>query len=189
MAFCVLCVALVASSISSAAPSYKSYPQLDEISSWLAMRPTSIHCLTKKEAKSDYNIVERGADAYVDGTYDSKGRWHPGDFAVFNYGLCEQLVKPTSVPFFSWAVLVITHESGHLRDATWSESEAKTQCWAIRHVRFVVARMGYDSGIQNLVLSFALKYHKAMSPVYLLDSCRLPKVNPIVLSPFPWIQI
>lgn len=166
-----------------AAPSASPFAQnttIDATASWLAMRPVSIHCLTQEESDEDPTI-SRGGAAYVIGDTDSNG-WHPGDYSVFMYGLCEPLIalqagdlSSYSASDLAWSILVLTHESGHLRGWRWSGSEARTECWAIRHVRYVAQRLGVtDPALLRLIVGYALSYHNAMGYDYQLASCKLP---------------
>lgn len=149
------------------------------MASWLAQRPVQVHCLTQKETDNDEIIVFWGADAYVLGMKDDKGVWRPFDWTVFRHGLCEILLKleagqAADVPTeeLAWAILVITHESGHLRGWGWSANEAKTQCWAMRHFRYVAQRFGVVDTAP--LVAAALELHSRMPLNYQLSSCKLP---------------
>lgn len=179
----VLTAAAVTAALAAApAHAWRSYAPIDAAASWLAMRDVSVRCLTPEETANDPLIVFYGAVAYVDGWVELDGRWHPGDNAVFKHGICETLLallawdaRPYTVSDLAWALLVLAHESGHLRGHEWSGSEALTECWAIRHVGYVAAWFGVsDPAARRLIVALAVAHHRSLPIEYQLDSCKLP---------------
>lgn len=160
---------------------FAQYHSINSTASWLALRKVSVHCLTPEEARSDYAMVIWGADAYVEGAVDYYGRWHPKDFTVFNYGICETLIALSegkagqySLSQLALALMVLTHESGHLRGHRWSESEAETQRWALRHVVYTAKRFGIGEPAARLILYHAIKLHNQLSDDYKHPNCAHP---------------
>jgi hypothetical protein len=177
----VVAVALLALWLASSASAYWTSPELDSAASWLAQRRVEVRCLTEAESADDF-VIASGASAYVDGWFDRRGRWHPVNHTVFGYGVCETLIAllageadEFTVSDLAWALLVLTHESGHLRGHRWSADEAKTECWAIRHVGYVAARFGLDDSARRLIVAYALEHHRALPDVYHLPGCKLPE--------------
>lgn len=179
----VLVAGLVLFLSATAASAYNSSPWLNDIASDLADRQVFVRCLTAEESQADENIYFWGASGYVEGITDpATGRWTPKRYTVFAYGICEALwgigtgdLRGFTVDDVAWAILVIVHESGHLRGASWSGSEALTQCWAMRNFRRTTALLGItDPEIQTLLLWFALQIHKKMPAEYRIPSCHLP---------------
>lgn len=159
-----------------------------EVASWLAMRPVYVRCANNWEAQRDPYILN-GAAAYVRGEFSEHGRWIPGDHAVVAPPHCDEFMAIAraqsdgyEIDDLAFAVLVLTHESGHLRGwrrATLdSESEASTERWALRHVYAVARRIGLSHAAAAVVLWYAAEIHKQMSPSYLADDCRKPYVTP-----------
>jgi hypothetical protein len=74
------------------------------------------------------------------------------------------------------AVLVLVHESYHVRHWTWRNSEARVECQAIRHFRAGVRVLGGSRELADRLLPFALLWHAqiASTPDYTLDSCLVP---------------
>ena len=177
-----LVVCLLALLLTPSASGWWSSPVVDETTSWLAMRKVSVHCLTAEESALDITIV-LGASAYIEGWFDHRG-WHPGKYAVYGVGLCETLdalaagdVSGLTVEDVAWAVLVLTHEAGHLRGHRWSGDEAKTECWAIRHVGYVAYRLGIvDPAARRLIVGYALRWHARLPAPYKRRGCVLPSV-------------
>lgn len=154
-----------------------TYPELDAVASWLAMRPVEVRCLTQEESDADANIVIWGAAAYVN-VIDGR----PADYTVFSYGLCEKLLSVLSnswkyrytLSSLGWAVLVIAHESGHLRGHEWWLSESLTNCWALRHVRYTALRFGASEDLALGIRSWAAWWYLRQPPEYQLEGCKLP---------------
>jgi len=178
--FLLLAVILMSLVSATSASPYAQNTTIDATASWLAMRPVSVRCLTQQESDEDPAIA-MGAAAYVLGD-DYPDGWHPWDYSVFMHGVCEPLVALAagdlsgySVGDVAWSILVLTHESGHLRGVRWSASEARTECWAIRHVRYVARRFGVtDPFFLKMIVGVSLAYHNSMDKSYRLASCKLP---------------
>lgn len=178
----IVALILLALSLSARAQASWSDKRIDGIASWLAGRPVSVNCLTLEESKSDFTI-RMGAAAYVDGWFDAKNRWHPYDAAVFDHGICERLrdvldgdASRWSGRSLAWAVLVLTHESGHLMDRRWSRDEAKTECWAVQHVQAVGRRLGITA--LPLLQYLVNEQHRMLREQYQLPGCVIPGATP-----------
>jgi hypothetical protein len=159
-----------------AANAFATYPVIDETSSWIAMRPVSAHCLTKAETAADFNMAVWGASAYVNVTDDGS----PEDYAVYEYGLCEQLLalhngQRVNTADLAWSILALTHESYHLRGAPGWMNEGRANCNAIRHVRYVALHLGADQSHSYSLLSAALVWFHRQPAAYRLPGCNLPR--------------
>ncbi len=177
-----LCVAfIVVLTLAAGATGYQSYRDINQVASWLAQREVRVLCLTDKESRKDPRITW-GAEAYVPGNRDPRGNWSPGSITVFRYGHCENILALQSgnaevrpVEDIVTSVLILTHESGHLRGHRWSRDEAKVECWAIRHVGAVFARLGVtDPTARQFLVGEAVLIHKQLDPSYQLEGCVLP---------------
>ena len=158
-----------------------SPPLLNETVSWLAQRPVTVRCLSPTEAAEDYHLSVLGWLAYVDGRYVND-RFIPGNVATLTPKVCWPLLaigrRYSSVYTTSevaLALLVLTHESGHLRGRGWSE--AQTQCWAIRHVGYVARRLGVSASELPAVLAAALEWDARLPDSYRLPGCVRPRVD------------
>lgn len=164
------------------AQSFASYKVVNDLATWIAGRDVEVHCLTPQEAANDPAILF-GATAYVDGLEDHKGVWHPGDYTVFNTGICEILVDLATEASFdtiedqAWAVLVITHESGHLKGHWWAGYENLTETWALRHVRYTAWRLGVDEPHATDILREAIRHHNSLPEEYRAPGCSRPSMN------------
>ena len=168
--------------LTSPAVAFYDTPGLNGIASKLAGRKVTIHCLTPQESAAD-PIILWGASAYVEGISDPvTGRWVPFNYAVFAYGQCETLTAIAAGDLSGrdfdsavWAVMVITHESGHLKGKSWSYDEAKTQCWALRHMKSTLWQLGVrDPAVVSFYTAWALDIQKEMPPEYQPAQCRYP---------------
>lgn len=161
----------------AAATGYSTHPSLDEVAGWLAQRPAEVRCLTPAETLTDPVISFWGASAYVEIVDD-----RPSQHTVFGHGLCEKLLAlhdgswqgRYSLSGVAWAVLALTHESGHLRGWAWWKSEAKVNCWALRHVRYTAERLGASPDLAWAMRSWAFYWYRKQPPEYRLAGCRVP---------------
>ena len=164
----LLCAAFVAL-LFFASPVYAwtQSSRADEATAWLAQREAYVHCSTVEETEND--AVLQVALAYVE-----KGK----NYTVYRYGICETIDHPENYlpPEVALAVLVMTHESGHLRD--WSWSEGRTERWALRH--FVVATqitLQYTEFQARSLLRYAVAEHNALPEDYRPPGCSAPWVD------------
>lgn len=171
---------VVAMVMASQAVAYYETPGINGIASKLAGRKVTIHCLTKREAKLDL-MISLGASAYVNGWTDPvTGRWRPDNYAVFDYGICQKLTRLASGKPLDghnaydlvWAIIVITHESGHLKGAPFSHSESFTQCWTFQHLRATMRMLGRPKAEHDLLYGLAWDLQQAMPPPYQFTDCK-----------------
>ncbi len=152
-----------------------------EVASWLAMRPVYAKCLNRWEAARDFTIVFQDAAAYVE---------YGTDFMVVAPPICEWFAALARGELYdygvsdvqaAWSVLVLTHESGHLRD--WNKAtlnsmdEASTERWAMRHVYAVFSRLGLTHDRSIALLSIVAEIHRSMPDEYRAGDCRWPRVE------------
>jgi len=159
-----ICIAALASN----ATSYNRYQQLDDVASWLAGRPVTVRCFTAYESSKDPTISFWGASAYVEIEVDpeTKQPIRPKDFTVVAHPICDDIWASSGVPTkdFAWAVLVIVHESGHLRGAQfplWYD-EGLVNCWALRR-SVAVAQLKFGLLPENVPLFRKLVYKEFLS--------------------------
>lgn len=168
----VLCVALVD------AKAYATYPVLDETASWIAQRPVEVRCQTKYESENDPTIFFWGAEAYVNVAPEGG----PEYYTVFRHGLCEQLLALHDGSWLgrykardvAWAVLVIAHESKHMRGGDVWTDEAITNCWAIRHVRYTALHLLAPFGLSVQLRDHAIMWFHRQPAPYNPSWCKLP---------------
>lgn len=181
-ALVLLCLGFL---LAAPAYGYARYQVINQTATWLANgRQVHIRCLTVEEAAEDYYIAIVGAAAYVEGYLNQRGEWKPRRYAVFDHGLCEPLLAlaagDTSLyddEDVAWSVLVLAHESGHLRGHAWSGDEALTERFALRHYRYTAMRLGASADRASDLLRHAVRIHRGMSEAYLAPGCRIPSVN------------
>lgn len=177
---------LVGAVVASPAVAFYEEPGINGVASKLAGRSVEVRCFTEEETLAD-QVLAWGASGYVEGLYDASGRWWPSTYAVLAYGVCETIfdvvawdLRGRTLDDASWAILVLVHESGHLKAAKWSGNESKTQCWALQHYKATMQMLGIrDLGVQRAFYWQALEIQKLMPAQYQLSpSCKLPKLRP-----------
>jgi hypothetical protein len=143
---------------------------LDQAASWIANHPVTVRCMGHDEPNSPYSA---GAWAYVN-DYDTQTIY--ADVQVCE-GALAIAHHDSSVPAWQRAlgVLVITHESYHLRlNVDDRFNEGHTECRAIRHVAYMIRRLG-GSPDELMPYALALHYHLIVdAPRYNDSGCKVP---------------
>ncbi len=145
-------------------------PKLARTASVFAMEPVTVTCSEKGE---DW-ILDTQAWGYV---YLAVPEVHMSRY------LCEAAENVTSdaygLSLRAIAVLVLTHESYHLRKQ-WSAraDEAKVECAAVRHFRVAAQMLGASPELATQLRAYALAFHwrlAARHPEYNLKNCVVPR--------------
>ena len=104
------------------------------------------------------------------------------DYSVIDPTLCAGVlaVSDPTVPAWQRAtgVLVLVHESYHLRHWKWRRSEGKVECRAIRHFTGAAQLLGASPELANDLLPSALAAHEWMVrqyPNYRDPGCKPPE--------------
>lgn len=169
-------VALAALLLAPAASGWWSQPTLDGTASWLAQRDVSVRCLTQREAER-LNV----AGGWTPGHAVGRGWWF-APRTMLSPGYCEAVLSLLD-PESAWArgtqaaaLMVLVHESGHMRNARWSASEAGTQRWALQRFRSAALRLGLEPALASELLVHAVAFHLALPASYRASDCRRPRV-------------
>lgn len=170
----LLVAVLVALFLAAPAAAWVDNPVLDETASWLAGRPVTVHCLTRAEEAADGIMAQ--AYGYVMFTVAG-----PDDYMTVGHDVCGPLlrwlkdrVRNVREGKLALAIMVLTHEAGHLRGMF---NEARTQCWAVRHVRYVAEHLGFNDKEARWLRDLALRFdaaHNRQFPEYDLPGCARP---------------
>lgn len=159
----------------ASAGSWTTPNKLNEVASWLAQRPVTVRCLTKWESDRDFIISGLGAAAYVDFAPDGG----PEDYTVVAWPWCDVLIHPKAYgpKRFAIAVLIITHESGHLRGATFPtwDDEASVNCWAARRAGAVAElHFGLPPQARPWFDALIWRIYSGQPPEYRFSACKRP---------------
>ena len=170
--------------VASPALGFSRHASIDAVASWLAGRTVYVRCLTPRESRDDPIINAWGASAYVEGDRDRLNRWRPFDYTVFAHGHCGPLrsllrrdLLDYSMQDYAWAVLVLVHESGHLKGHRWSSDEALTQTWALRHFVYAAMRLNVSEEEARELLRLAVAIHLDQPSEYRAPECSKPWVD------------
>jgi hypothetical protein len=151
-------------------------PLLERVAAAFALRPVDVRCPTMQEWVSDpiwgNDPNAQRAWGYTDMV---------NDFSVIQPLLCAGALSVTDVMLPAWqratGVLVLVHESYHLRHWKGRRSEAKVECQAIRHFELGAELLGASPTLANDLLPYGLAAHDRMVrlyPNYRDPSCKLP---------------
>lgn len=150
--FAVLAAFFACLALPAGVLAYAEYPYLNSVASWLSGKSVEVRCLNERESKLDLTIGFWGASAYVEA--DNLG--HPKRYTVFAWPLCKQLRDFRAGlrgldEDTAWAIFVLVHESGHMRDAGWLpwRDEGIINVWALKRTYAVaVLRFGLIDTIE-----------------------------------------
>jgi hypothetical protein len=171
-----LVVALGVFAAASPAAAFDRPPLIERVAAVFAQRPVDVRCPSVQEWVSDpiwgNDPTTQRAWGYTDML---------DDFSVIQPALCAgaQAVADATVPAWQRAtgVLVLVHESYHLRHWKWRRSEAKVECQAIRHFVEGAELLGASPALANDLLPYGLAAHNRMVrlyPNYREPRCKLP---------------
>lgn len=142
------------------------YAELARVASIFAQQPVTVTCQTPAEDPELYT-----AWGYV---FLAIPEIHLSPY------LCDAAVdKTASAGVRSLAILVLVHESYHLRKQ-WADrgDEAKVECKAIRHFRVGAMLLGETPEQATVLRAFAIAFHwrlAAKIPEYNLEHCKVPR--------------
>jgi hypothetical protein len=160
----LVCVLLLSA---SSAFSYTESMPLASVASTFAQRPVAVRCY---EPLEDDSPSGEGAWGYV---IQPLG-W--ASFLALDERLCEGAlnVNNSALPIWERAlgVLVLTHESYHLRRWGAAGNEAKVECRAIRHWRVSAKMLGASDAAIDEIWPFALASHYHLTEFMLADGTR-----------------
>jgi hypothetical protein len=150
------------------------------LASTIAKRPVTVRCPTPDEEKADTEL-QGGTWGYV---------WFPDfttpvDYMIVRSQICVDALSLANgvIPADEWgaalAVLVITHESWHLRLIKGNRNEKVTECRAIKSFERAVILLTNSAQLARNLLGEALAiHHWWLGAAYHLKSCKLPVPTP-----------
>jgi hypothetical protein len=172
-----IAIAVVAAAFSvQPAVGYDRPPLVERVASTLALRPVDVRCPTMQEWVSDpiWGTAPNPQRAW--GYTDMVN-----DFSVIHPLLCAGAAAVTDTTIPAWqratGVLVLVHESYHLRHWRGRYSEATVECQAIHHFRHGAELLGASPELANDLLPYGLAAHDRMVrlyPNYRNRACKLP---------------
>jgi len=136
------------------AGSYYKHNKLNEVASWIAMRPVEVFCYLDDEDEAPWTY---GSWGYVDKPLGKQS------YEALDFRLCEGAQNINDTNILKWqralGVLALTHESYHLRRWGGAGDEAKVECKAIRHWRYTAQKFGATNEIIEDLWPLALALH------------------------------
>jgi hypothetical protein len=164
----VVAVAFVALALAGAASGYDLPARLNEVAKVYSLGVGEIRCPTPAEWNDDFGS-SRG-DGYTN---------LRADYAVLSPEVCEGALGVGSAAIPDWqealGVLVLTHESFHLRHWRWRRNEGKVECQALVYFREAAVRLGATPSHAHELYAYALGLHAyqvSLFPQYRDKSCR-----------------
>jgi hypothetical protein len=171
-----LAVAAVAALSVRSAFAYDRPPLIEQVAATFALRPVDVRCPTMEEWVSD---PIWGTDPNPPRAWGYTDMVH--DYSVIHPLLCAGAAAVTDAAVPAWqratGVLVLVHESWHLRHWRGRYSEAKVECRAIHNFRKGAELLGASPERANDLLPYGLAAHDRMVrlyPNYRDRACKLP---------------
>jgi len=139
--------------------------KLDALASIFAMRPVTVECKTPAE-----DAILHTAWGYV---------WLGSNYMTLDNSLCKAMVSPdeSSDWILGGSIIVIIHESYHLRNWDLQHNEAAVECRAIRHFKVGAKLLGLSEKRIERIFPWALTFHWRLVtkfPEYFQKSCKVP---------------
>jgi hypothetical protein len=162
--------------VASPASAYDTPPELQRFAAVFAMREAEVRCPSMEEWIRDpiWGTAPNPSRAW--GYTDMVN-----DHIVLHPALCAGAlaVADPGIPHWQRAtgVLVLVHESYHMRLWSRRRNEAKVECQAIRHFKVGARLLGASPELANELLPHALAAHARMErlyPEYRDDKCKVP---------------
>jgi hypothetical protein len=164
-----LVTALMGLCICATASGFDTPPRLNEVAHVYSLGVGEVRCPTDEEWGGD-------VAATLGYTNMQKGR----EYAVLSPVVCRGAlgVGTAEVPDWQQAlgVLVLVHESFHLRRWRWRRNEAKVECQALVYFREASVRLGATPEHAHALYAYALAlnaYQSSVQPQYRDRNCRL----------------
>lgn len=155
---------------STSTTQYATYPMLNKLASTFAMRPVSIHCASPND---DVRLGDAWGYTFI---------YPEWNYAMVQEALCNSVIALIAgFAYDDWqvalAVLVIVHESYHLRRWALRANEAAVECRAIRHWTVAMRLLGVAKETITRLKPWALAAHwrqEVVAPQYNQPACGVP---------------
>ncbi len=169
-AFC----ALVSLGLPVAASGYDTPTTLNEVALVYSLGVGEVRCPTDEEWGGDVGSTLGYA-------YMQTGR----EYAALSPVVCRGALGVATAEVPDWqqalGVLVLVHESFHMRRWRWRRNEAKVECQALVHFREAAVRLGATPEHAHALYAYALvlnAYQSSVQPQYRDRSCRVAPWSP-----------
>jgi hypothetical protein len=153
---------------------YERPPLLNEVAMVYSLSVGEVRCASEAEWNADF--ASSFASAYTN---------LRDDYSVLSPLICEGAlaVGTTTVPDWQQAlgVLVLVHESFHLRHWRWRRNEGKVECQAMVYFKEAAVRLGATGDRAHELYAYAVAlraYKVGLFPQYRDKSCRAPAWRP-----------
>ncbi len=160
--------------LAGAAQAYERPAKLNEVAAFYSLGVGEIRCPSQREWDADF--ASSFGYAYTN-LLD--------DYSVLSPLVCAGALGVASNDVPDWqqalGVLVLVHESFHLRRWRWRRNEGKVECQAMVYFKEAVMRLGASAEHAHslYVYAMALHMHKiSLFPQYRDRACKLPLSAP-----------
>jgi hypothetical protein len=171
---CAIAGLLAGLAVAAGALGYERSVSLNEVAAVYSLGVGEVRCPSEEEWNADWGSSFGYAYTNL-----------AADYAVLSPTVCEgaQGVGDRSVADWQEAlgVLVLVHESFHLRHWRWRKNEGKVECQAMVYFKEAAGRLGANDEHAHALYAYALALHGhkvRVFPQYRDRSCLLPVWDP-----------
>jgi hypothetical protein len=165
--------ALAALVLAVGAAAYDKPVLVNQVSAVYSLGSGEVRCPSTEEWQND-------ADAWFSYAYTNL----LGNYAVLSPAVCAGALGVGTAETPDWqealGVIVLVHESFHLRKWRWRRNEAKVECQAMAHFQDAAVRLGASLEHASELYPYALAMHSNLVrnfPEYRDRKCVLPVWN------------
>ena len=171
---CALAGVLAALAVAAGALGYERSVSLNEVAAVYSLGVGEVRCPSEEEWNADWG----SAFGYA---YTNLA----ADYAVLSPAVCKGALGVGDPAVADWqealGVLVLVHESFHLRHWRWRKNEGKVECQAMVYFKEAAVRLGASDEHAHALYAYALALHGhkvRVFPNYRYRSCLLPVWDP-----------
>jgi hypothetical protein len=167
-------VVVVALTVPGGAGAYDRPVTLNEVALVYSLGVGEIRCPTPEEWEADFASSFGYAYTHM-----------RDDYAVLSPQVCAGALGVETARMPDWqealGVLVLVHESFHLRHWRWRRNEGKVECQAMVYFKEAAVRLGASAEHAHNLYAYAIALHQYkvnLFPEYRDRACRLPRWVP-----------
>jgi hypothetical protein len=167
-------VTAAALALAGGASAYERPAKVNEVAAVYSLGVGEVRCPSAEEWDADF--ASSFGYAYTN---------MRDNFAVLSPIVCAGALGVGTAETPDWqealGILVLVHESFHLRHWRWRRNEGKVECQAMTYFRDAAERLGASAAHAHSLYAFALALHAykvSVFPQYRDRACRLPVWTP-----------
>jgi hypothetical protein len=171
---CALAGVLAALAVAAGALGYERSVSLNEVAAVYSLGVGEVRCPSEEEWNADWGSAFGYAYTNL-----------VADYAVLSPAVCKGALGVGDPAVADWqealGVLVLVHESFHLRHWRWRKNEGKVECQAMVYFKEAAGRLGASDEHAHALYAYALALNRhkvSLFPAYRDKKCVIPPWAP-----------